>query len=121
MEDNKYVVFKIGDWLDQRQVINGVSNLPLNEEPAEDPRATLDKALKALDAARLDDAVVIRLQDLFAAGVLFTYAGAVQSAIEIMAAHNIAPPEDLLATRDHFFELASAAEASPIKKLPDHG
>lgn len=117
MEDGKYVVFKIGDWLDQRAVINKVSN----EDVTGAPTKALDGALMALDAARLDDAVVIRLQDLFAAGVLFTYAGAVQSAIEIMAAHNIAPPEDLLKTRDHFFELASAAESSPIKKLPDHG
>ena len=113
----EYIVFKLADWLDQRQAINKVSNEPTQAHPGK----ALDAALAALDEARLDDAVVIRLQDLFAAGVLYTYAGAVQSAIEIMAAHNIPAPTDLTITRDHFFELASAAEAAPIKKLPDHG
>lgn len=113
--NDKYVVLKISDWLDNRQILNEAADDPHHP----DPGGAVNAAIKALDDARLDDAVVIRQQDIFAAGVLFTYAGAVQTAIEVMSQNNQPAPQDLLDLRDKFFEFASAAEASPIKKFPD--
>lgn len=112
---DKYVVLKISDWLDNRQILNAAADDPHHP----DPSGAVNKVIKDLDAARLDDAVVIRQQDIFAAGVLFTYAGAVQTAIEVLGQQNIPVPDELQDLRDRFFEFASAAEASPIKKFPD--
>lgn len=108
---DKYVVFKISDWLDQREVINRVSNTT----NAEDGRV-LDGALSALDRARLDDAVVIRRQDLFAAPALHTYAAMMAIAVRLSKA---SPERDRLhEIADYFHEQAVLADDEG-RRIPD--
>ena len=70
----------------------------------------------------LPDAVVIRLQDIFAAPALFTYANSIQTVIELLDqwGTDISLPtyDHLTEIRDYFFERATTAQAS-YKKLPD--
>lgn len=89
--DDKYVVFKKDEFL------NGLS--------------------MGQPALPLSDAVVIRTKDIFAAPVLYTYAGAVQTAIEVIQAAGGLVPEELMLVREYFHERAQEA-AQKIGTLP---
>jgi hypothetical protein len=111
MENDKYVVFKSEELIeaDKKHLVLG--DLP---EP-------------------LKDAVVIRLQDVFAGPGLFAYASAIQTAIDIMdmeAQMLSMHREETWSTdprtrmqleelRDFFAEQAQLAVDHPHKKIPD--
>jgi hypothetical protein len=105
MENDKYVVFKRGEF-------DGIHSLELKEG------AKLPKPL--------EDAVVIRRQDIFAGPGLFSYANAIQTAIDLIGApgelgtvsalNELAKLEEL---RDFFWEQAMMASHEPNKKVPD--
>lgn len=105
MTDNdKYIVFKAAEfaaWHDEN-----VSHLM--ESP---PRP-------------LTDAVVIRLQDVFAEPGLSAYAMAIQTGIDMRAMaipmhDNTTLINDLGEIRDFFMDQAREAHDYPIKKIPD--
>ena len=99
MDDQKYVVIKRSEW-EQLRLDTGSVRMP-------DP---------------LDDAVVIRTKDIFAGPVLETYAGAVQTAIEVIqgTSSDLARSwiEDLEAIRDYFHERAQEAQTFNHKRFP---
>jgi len=109
MPGDKYVVFKRADF-----------NSAFGDTLAE-------KALRErLDAGALDDAVVIRGQDVFAAPTFFNYSNQVITVHDIMAG-TLAQPipeevaEELIALQkiaDHFHELGLWASNTPAK-LPN--
>lgn len=115
MPDAKYMTVKIGDWLDAREALNRISNDPHVSQAMRDE---IDGVLHDLDAARIEDAMVIRQQDVFAPGVLHTYASAVQSAIEVIGHMTDDRATDLEELRDRFFEAAEASVAMH-RKIPD--
>lgn len=92
---NKYITFKLSDW---------------NGPVAEALGAT--NAKKMADKFALDDAVVIRGKDIFAAPTFFNYANQVVTVREIMANsfEEVTPElakvlENLANIADHFHEL----------------
>lgn len=101
MENDKYVVFKredLDDWLGK--FVPSVDLVPLI----------------------LQDAIVIRRQDIFAGPGLFAYANAIQTALDLM--DDITEgffDEDghLQELRDFFWEQAMQASHSETKKIPD--
>lgn len=111
MGDGKYVVFKLGEfntWYNE--VLKG-TDVFLFEPPV-----------------ALDDATVIRAQDVFAAPALYAYANSILVALEAMQAVvegqlmgqglvNIV--DRLTAVADYFHEAAVRAEQTDFKKLPD--
>ena len=96
IEEDKYLVFKRAD-LATRMAF-GI------------PTELMDQAL--------DDAVVIRKQDVFAGPGLFAYASCIQTALDIggLAPSVSARLEQL---RDWFWQQATDAVGNPRKKLPD--
>lgn len=107
--DSKYVVFHrdyYEQWMNEWPEVN----------PAEEPLP-------------IDDAVVIRLQDVFAAPALYAYAASIRTAIEIMERARAAtgtPRAELdgIVDRlndiaDYFMEQAVKAERSEKMKIPD--
>ena len=110
MENDKYIVFKS----DAFHAWN---------------KARLEGDIHLTILQSLDDAVVIRKQDIFAGPGLHAYAAAIQTGLELLfrqlppehemtleAAHEI---EYLTRLRDFFFEQAVEAEHAEGKKLPD--
>lgn len=78
-----------------------------------------------LDPQPLDDAVVIRRQDIFAPPALDAYANAIQTAIEVMssgtqnyATIQLSAIEGLRGIADYFSDQAAKAWAEQ-RKLPD--
>lgn len=69
----------------------------------------------------LDGCVVIRLQDIFAGPVLFSYANSIRTAIEIHESTGGEPDiiEGLHEIADYFMDQAERAVTWPTKKLPD--
>jgi hypothetical protein len=116
---DKYVVFKISDWLDNREAINQVSNSGGLDSAYGD---ALDEALSLLDAARLDDAVVIRRQDVFAPPALDAYANAINAGVEVAsrcgADLSTSRVEDLQRIAEYFHEQAAMAWDTN-RKIPD--
>lgn len=98
--DRKYVVFKEDEWDAYKAEFE--RSAPVN--------------LRLPNPVR--DAHVIREQDVFAPGVLATYAGAVQTAIEVIEQQGAEVPHYLFEARDHFF-MASNSSAMRPRKLPD--
>lgn len=100
MGDGKYVVFKREEW---RQWID--------EWPEVDPEA---------EPAALEDAVVIRRQDVFAPPALDAYANAIQTCVEVLC--NGTSPSgraaDLQKIADYFHTQAQLAWDT-VRKLPD--
>ena len=91
MEDNKYVVFKAEDY--------------------DDPSGT--------GPTPIDDAVVIRLQDTFAAPALYGYANSIAVAIGILNLHGLQMVAgDLQKTADYFVTMAEES-MNRQTKLPD--
>ncbi len=103
MQDSKYAVFKISDFLDAYQALNDIPGT--------------DKIIRKFTKDRLDDAVVIRLQDLFAEPALHSYASAIGVALSVMPEG----PERaaLVDVSDYFHEASIEAFDHTQKKLPD--
>ena len=68
---------------------------------------------------QLEDAVVIRLQDVFAQSALFAYASSIRTAIEILEATNSEVPEGLGEIADYFMAQGEKAGKYPHRKVPD--
>jgi hypothetical protein len=72
----------------------------------------------------LDDCVVIRLQDVFAAGALYTYANSIRTTVEILSQRSplenrdVTEIEYLNELADYFMEMAAKAESTG-NKVPD--
>lgn len=109
MKDDKYAVFKIGDWLEEWK-------------QWQDPGDALHP-LTDLQRKRLDDAVVIRTQDVFAGPALHAYAANISTAISVIRgaedSGELAKVADRLqAIADHFHEAALEAD-DKAGKIPD--
>lgn len=86
--DQKYIVFKREDFENTSEVL----------------------------LAEIEDAVVIRLQDIFAAPALYTYYNSIQVAMTLL------PPNEraaLLPIADYFHEMATMADKTDHRKIPD--
>lgn len=73
-----------------------------------------------LDGTPVDDAVVIRLKDPFAATALFTYCNTIVGAVELLA-DTVTPAEyeRLLDIADYFHDKAIESAQIKNKRLPD--
>lgn len=114
MQNDKYLVFKREEFMEFIQEL-----IDRNIDPA----ATTPKTIGALE-----DAIVIRRQDVFAAPGLYAYAHTIQTFIDAInfsedwyaAMHSRTPDiEKLEQLRDFFAEMAMMAEQYPSKKIPD--
>ena len=95
-EETKYVVFKLEDYQQAQGNLVGAVPTPL------------------------DDAVVIRLKDPFAATALFTYCNTIMSLLELM--EGSISEEDytrMLNIADYFHSQALESEKIKGKRLPD--
>jgi hypothetical protein len=106
MKDEKYIVFKRDAWDEW------IKNFQAGGEPM------------ALDT--VPDAVVIRLQDIFAGPALHAYASSISTVMEIAQASDtpvsVFRPEQwerLNQIRDYFFQQALEADDIRTKKVPD--
>lgn len=99
--DTKYVVFKRADWEALQQ-----------ESPESDPEEFI-----------LEDAVVIRLQDIFAESALFAYAASIRTSCEILEATVTDPDPALLDNlneiADYFMSQGELASKGLHRKIPD--
>jgi len=92
-EEAKYIVFKLSDW---KQFTLPPTPLPL------------------------DDAVVIRLKDPFAATALFTYCNTIMSSLELLEGFITEEDEKrLLDIADYFHQQACESQQIKGKRLPD--
>lgn len=75
------------------------------------------------DPKPLEDAVVIRMQDIFASSALFAYASAIRTSIEILEAtvSDTDPQtlERLSDIADYFMARGEEASKHPVRKVPD--
>lgn len=102
MSDNKYITFKREDW----------------DSMHERHASIYHNTLKALEDEALEDAVVIRTQDAFAAAALHTYANSIAVAARCIGELAPSTSQRLQKIADYFHE--RAVEASDVKtKLPD--
>lgn len=110
MDNDKYVVFKREDW---RKFAGEVPTSAIQFIPPV-----------------LEDAIVIRRQDMFAGPGLFAYANAIQTAIDLRHLQGTslvlrtkeiqqAQLDRLEELRDFFWEQAMMASHSETKKIPD--
>lgn len=107
MEDSKYIVFKREEW----EAFWGEDFVGV--ESAEPLQLTLE-------GHHLDDAVVIRKQDIFAGPALHAYASSISTVIEVLELMGVAGAlDDLEEVRDYFFEAALEADDVRTKKVPD--
>lgn len=99
--DSKYVVFKKADWEALQE-----------ESPENDPEAFI-----------LEDAVVIRLQDIFAESALFAYAASIRTSCEILESTigdvDQALVDNLNEIADYFMRCGEMASKSLHRKIPD--
>lgn len=103
IDTHKYIVFKRDDLM-------GL----LDRTPGIDVRNVTD----ALDTLCLDDALVIRKRDVFAASALYTYAHSIQTAIELAQFPQALDVEFLEQLRDYFAGEADDASRR-IGRVPD--
>lgn len=110
MTDTKYIVFKRTSFDD----------LLIKVVPELTP--SVGDALNVLASEQIEDAVVIRKQDVFAAPALDAYANAIAVAIEVLSSHNRGNNnpmvESLKAIADYFHSAASASWEMD-RKIPD--
>lgn len=74
------------------------------------------------DGTPVDDGVVIRLKDPFAATALFTYANTIMSFVELLQVNDklsYQTAQDLMAIADYFHEQACESQKIEGKRLPD--
>lgn len=100
---DKYVIFKIGDWLEEWKE---------HEDTPEE-----DHPLTNLQRKRLDG-FVIRKSDVFAAGTLNAYGDQVLAAAEIIGPDH-ERYDELIRLADKAKEVAYEAEQYQDKKIPD--
>lgn len=110
-DDEKYAVFKADDWN------------TIVDKAAEDAGYNVMVSTEWFNRM-LQDAVVIRTQDIFAGPGLSAYANCIQTAIDLM--REVAQPVSLTEhitrleeIRDYFFERAQEAFDRPDKHIPD--
>ena len=78
-----------------------------------------------LDDLIIEDAVVIRLQDMFAAPALYSYANTIRTVTELLEKSSPLVPSSaaildrLHGIADYFIGRALVADMMPTKKLPD--
>lgn len=106
IRDEKYVVFKRSDLADLREYFKRNRNFAPH--------------LDAIMEKQLDDAVVIRTQDIFAGPALHGYAAALAIAVRVWS---FAPGHErevasLQSIADYFHERAVEADEGP-RKIPD--
>lgn len=104
--ESKYIVFKREDFFN---VLGRSTNGEL--KPLE--------LFKIEDINELDDAVVIRTQDVFAAPALDTYSNSISVALTVMSYTQGNPNPELSKIADYFHERAVEAWERQDKKLPD--
>lgn len=99
----KYAVMKWGDFTHLFEPFDGTAHAHMAKELV------------------IRDCVVIRYQDVFAASALWTYAGQIRTAIELMMTSNARTKSvrELQALADFFADAARAAESHPTHKVPD--
>jgi len=97
MSDDKYVVIKRDEYVEWF-----ARNVAVIDQPK-----------------LLEDAVVIRTQDIFAASGLYAYAHTLLTHCELLEHMFGADTSELRAIADYFFERAHEAEHHPRRKLPD--
>jgi hypothetical protein len=87
-----------------------------------DPEAKY-RVVKLEDESVVDDAVVIRLKDPFAATALFTYCNTIMSFLELLETHvesfSEGDHQSLLDIADYFHSKALESEKIKNKRLPD--
>lgn len=113
MADDKYVTLKREDWVAFHGALSvAFSSTPVRERP--------------MTPAPLEDTVVIRKQDIFAASGLSAYANAMVAVADAIAAipevrgdSNHPLLERLEQVSDYFFEQAEEARHWPDRKVPD--
>lgn len=111
MRDDKYIVIKRSDWAEVKELLPSATNV-----------------MDPLEQMAIEDAVVIRRQDVFAPPALDAYSSAIQTAIELMAA--VLPMDsdatealadqvkELRGIADYFHSQAQEAWLSS-RKIPD--
>lgn len=112
-DDAKYVIFKVEDWDD---LINEI-----NKRFADRPHH-MASILKMVAKAMVDDGIVIRRQEFFAAPALHAYAYAIDVAIKAVRSdaggYNEAMVRNLRGIADYFHSQAALAEEEGYK-IPD--
>lgn len=112
--DSKFIVFKRSDFNDMLTLAHG--------------QLTVTGATKVLEEGAVDDAVVIRRQDVFAPPALDAYANAIMAAVEIsleVSGHvggideDPEPVKRLREIADYFHAQAEEAYANSQRKVPD--
>lgn len=71
------------------------------------------------DGTPVDDAVVIRLKDPFAATALFTYANTIMSMLELVDEMDEEDAKRMIDIADYFHERACTSQKIAGKRLPD--
>lgn len=103
VQDEKYVVFKRDDWENfKRNTIFDYHPQATHGEP--DP---------------IEDATVLRPNDIFTPVALHAYVGAVQSAIEVHEVAGRPVPQALYDARDYFLDRAEEADHTGSQRFPD--
>jgi len=126
MKDEKYMVFKRNEFYE----LMGELALPVGDVDCAPVAQNIEKRAKEVS---LQDAVVIRKQDMFAAPALHAYASSIQTVIELL--ESLAPDPNikdhgipgmpvgkmarLHEIRDYFFQQALEADDVRTKKVPD--
>jgi hypothetical protein len=105
MPDGKYITFKTADW----EEFTGAIGI----------RGFFKEQKHSIERFAVDDAVVIRRKDVFAASALHTYANSI--AITARTIGELAPStrDRLQGIADYFHEQAVLADEDPFTKLPD--
>lgn len=114
--DEKYVVFKAGEWDDFYDKIFALI------KAAGFKGDTLDNLMASPPV--LHDAVVIRTRDIFASPGLMAYAGVVQTAVELAEIQGVTMVGGTTVKRlkeiaDYFSERAFDAANNPSHRVPD--
>jgi len=115
MENDKYVVMKAEEfeqWQTKSNFWWGHVTRPRLPGDVDEPPGLPEV---------LDDAIVIRKQDVFASSALFAYAHNIQTALEILEGGSIGKDsmDHLEELRDFFFEQATEAQELKGVKVPD--
>lgn len=120
IDPEKYSVFKTRDLLDMFQGLIGTIVPATSPNEARRGVETFDMIRGQLGALRLDDSVVIRHSDVFAADALLAYANTIITAIGIMEHYGVGEHDraHLIALADYFTNEAYAARQTDVA-IPD--
>lgn len=119
--DSKYVVFKREEFF---QLMGELAMPPWEHANGEMCGSDADcapiaaKIQSRVAEVSLDDAVVIRRQDLFAPPALASYANGIAVAIEVMP-HDSPVRQQLQDVADYFHEQAEKSWNTDYRKIPD--